>query len=101
MHDINRPWMIYGKIVRSPLPHARVVSIDLTEAQKALGVKAAIAGKEIGTECMFQGEAVAAIAADTEEHSYDAARLVRVRYEALPISRTWNRRWRPTLRLPS
>ncbi len=83
-YDINRPGMIYGRIVRSPLPHARVVSIDLTEAQKAPGVKTALAWKEIGTECMFQGEAVAAIAADTEERAYDAARLVRVRYEALP-----------------
>ncbi|MEO8258473.1 MAG: xanthine dehydrogenase family protein molybdopterin-binding subunit [Acidobacteriota bacterium] len=83
-YDINRPGMLYGRIVRSPLPHARVVSIDLTEAQKAPGVKTAIAWKEIGTECMFQGEAVAAIAADTEERAYDAARLVRVRYEALP-----------------
>ena len=64
-YDINRPGMIYGRIVRSPLPHARVVSIDLTEAQKAPGVKTAIAWKEIGAECMFQGEAVAAIAADT------------------------------------
>ena len=42
-YDINRPGMIYGKIVRSPLPHARVVSIDLSDAQKAPGVKAALA----------------------------------------------------------
>ena len=42
-YDINRPGMIYGKIVRSPHPHARIVSIDLSAAQKAPGVKAALA----------------------------------------------------------
>ena len=84
-YDINRPGMIYGKIVRSPLPHARIVSIDSTEAQKAPGVKAAISVEgSRAPRCMFQGDAVAAIAADTEERAYDAARLVRVRYEALP-----------------
>jgi xanthine dehydrogenase YagR molybdenum-binding subunit len=83
-HDISRPGLIYGRIIRSPLAHARIVSIDLTEAQKAPGVKVAIAWKEAGAEVMFQGDEVAAVAADTEERAYDAARLVRVRYEALP-----------------
>ena len=46
--DINRPGMLYGRIVRSPHPHARIVSIDLTAAQKAPGVKAALVWKEAG-----------------------------------------------------
>jgi len=83
-YDINRPGMIYGKIVRSPYPHARVVSVDLAAAQKAPGVKAAIAWKEPGTQAMYQGDPVAAVAADTEERALDAARLIRVRYEPLP-----------------
>jgi xanthine dehydrogenase YagR molybdenum-binding subunit len=83
-YDINRPGMIYGKIVRSPYPHARVVSVDLTAAQKAPGVKAALAWKEPGTQVMYQGDPVAAVAADTEERAIDAARLIRVRYEPLP-----------------
>jgi xanthine dehydrogenase YagR molybdenum-binding subunit len=83
-YDITRPGMTYGRIVRSPLAHARIVSIDLTEAQKAPGVKAAIAWKQPGDEVMFQGDEVAAVAADTEERAGDAARLVRVRYETLP-----------------
>ena len=41
--DINRPGMIYGKMVRSPHPHARVVAIDVSEAERAPGVKAALA----------------------------------------------------------
>src|SRR5438067_12321167 len=83
-YDITRPGMIYGKIVRSPYPHARVVSVDLTAAQKAPGVKAALAWKEPGTQVMYQGDPVAAVAADTEERAIDAARLIRVRYEPLP-----------------
>src|SRR6185295_7959274 len=68
----------------SPIAHGRIVSIDLTEALKAPGVKAAIAWKDKDAEVMFQGDEVAAVAADTEERANDAARLVRVRYEALP-----------------
>ena len=82
--DINRPGMIYGKIIRSPYPHARIVSIDLTEAQKAPGVRAAIEHKQAGAEVMYQGDAVAAVAADTEDRAIDAARLVKVQYQALP-----------------
>jgi xanthine dehydrogenase YagR molybdenum-binding subunit len=83
-YDINRPGMIYGQIVRSPYPHARVVSVDLAAAQKAPGVKAALVYREPGTQVMYQGDPVAAVAADTEERARDAARLVRVRYEPLP-----------------
>ncbi len=76
--------MIYGKIARSPYPHARVVSVDLSAAEKAPGVKAAIAWKEPGSQVMYQGDPVAGVAADTEERAIDAARLIRVRYEPLP-----------------
>src|SRR6185369_3165630 len=44
--DINRPGMLYGRIVRSPHPHARVVAIDLTAAQRAPGVRLAIAWRD-------------------------------------------------------
>src|SRR4051812_49669553 len=76
--------MIFGKMVRSPHPHARIVSIDLSAAEKAPGVKAVLAYREPGTQVMYQGDPVAAVAADTEEHAIDAARLVKVQYEALP-----------------
>src|SRR5262245_66006007 len=76
--------MIYGRIVRSPIPHARIVGIDLSEAQKAPGVRAAIEHKQAGAQVMYQGDAVAAVAADTEERAIDAARLVNVQYQVLP-----------------
>jgi xanthine dehydrogenase YagR molybdenum-binding subunit len=83
-YDINRPGMIYGRMVRSPYPHAKIVSIDLAAAEKAPGVKAVLAWKEPGAEVVYQGDPVAAVAADTEERARDAAQTVRVRYEPLP-----------------
>src|SRR5262245_27898016 len=76
--------MIFGKIVRSPHPHARIVSIDLSAAEKAPGVKAVLEYSKAGAKVMYQGDPVAAVAADTEERALDAARLVKVEYEALP-----------------
>jgi xanthine dehydrogenase YagR molybdenum-binding subunit len=83
-YDISRPGMIYGKILRSPHAHARITAIDLSAAQKAPGVKASLAWKQPGAEVMFQGDEVAALAADTEEHAWDAMRLIKVEYEVLP-----------------
>ena len=86
--DINRPGMLYGRIVRSPHPHARIVSIDLSAAQRAPGVKATMMWRDPANAqrntVMYQGDEVAAVAADTEEHAIDAARLVKVEYEVLP-----------------
>ena len=62
--DISRPGMLYGRIVRSPHPHARVVSVDLTAAQASPGCKVAIRWKDPGTKVMYQGDPVAAVAAD-------------------------------------
>src|SRR5262245_10814615 len=76
--------MIYGKMLRSPHPHAKIVSIDLSEAERATGVKAALAWRKPGEEVMYQGAPVAAVAADTQERANDAARLIKVQYEALP-----------------
>jgi xanthine dehydrogenase YagR molybdenum-binding subunit len=83
-YDITRPGMLYGRTIRSPHPHAIVKSIDLAEALKAPGVKVAYTIKEPGTHVMYQGDAVAALAADTEEHAKDAARLVRIVYDPQP-----------------
>jgi xanthine dehydrogenase YagR molybdenum-binding subunit len=86
--DINRPGMLYGRIVRSPHPHARVVSVDLSAAQRAPGVKATLVWRDPAdtqrNRVMFQGDEVAGVAADTEEHAIDAARLIKVEYEVLP-----------------
>ena len=82
--DINRPGMIYGKIIRSPHPHARIVSVDMTAARRAPGVKATLLWKDQpNAQVMYQGDPVAAVAADTEEQAEDAARLVLVTYDVM------------------
>ena len=83
-YDIARPGLLYGRILRSPHAHARVVSIDLSPAEKAPGVKAVLAIAEPGKRTMYQGDEVAALAAATEEQANDALRLIKVQYEVLP-----------------
>src|SRR5690606_1417661 len=83
-YDILRPGMLWGRILRSPHAHARIVSIDLSAAEKAPGVKAVLAIAEPGQRVMYQGEEVAAVAAVTEEQAEDALRLIKVVYEPLP-----------------
>jgi xanthine dehydrogenase YagR molybdenum-binding subunit len=83
-YDINRPGGLHGRILRSPHPRARIVSIDLSAAEKAPGVKAVMAVMKAGDTAMFQGEEVAAVAAVTEEQANDALRLIKVQYEVLP-----------------
>jgi xanthine dehydrogenase YagR molybdenum-binding subunit len=86
--DIARPGMLYGRIVRSPYPHARVISVDISPALKMPGVKTALVWRDPANsqndKVMFQGDEVAAVAADTEEHAIDAARAINVKYEVLP-----------------
>ncbi len=89
--DIKLPGMLAGKILRSLLPHARILHIDTSRAERLLGVKGVITGKDtLGVkhggfssairedwdECSlamdkvrFIGDAVAAVAASEREHS--------------------------------
>ncbi|HWK12299.1 MAG TPA: xanthine dehydrogenase family protein molybdopterin-binding subunit, partial [Vicinamibacterales bacterium] len=86
--DVTRPGMLYGRIIRSPYPHARVVSIDLSGAERVPGFKTALVHRDPSDPktnvVMYQGDEVAAVAADTEEHALDAARAVKVTYDVLP-----------------
>ena len=98
--DIKIAGMLHGKVLRSPHPHARIVSIDVSEALALPGVKAVLTGtdapramwgvhhkeRRILAEGIvrFAGEEVAAVAAITEEIARDALDLIRVEYEELP-----------------
>ena len=93
-YDVLRPGQLYGQVLRSPHAHARVVSIDLSAARSAPGVRAALAVVEPGKKVMFQGEEVAALAAATEEQAEDALRLIEVEYEVLPHVATTDRAMR-------
>jgi len=83
-YDMNRPGMLFGKVVRSPYAHAKVVSIDLSVAEKMPGVKAVKALQNPGFEIQWAGEQVAAVVAETEGQAEDAARAIKIQYEKLP-----------------
>ena len=50
--DLKLPGMLYAKVLRSPFPHARILSIDTAEAEKLPGVRAVATYKNT-TECCF------------------------------------------------
>src|SRR5688572_17418523 len=83
-YDINRPGMLWARVVTSPHPHAEVVSIDGGAAEKLPGVKAVWKDEAaIGKEVQYVGQIVAAVAATTEEIATEAASLVKVEYKPL------------------
>jgi xanthine dehydrogenase YagR molybdenum-binding subunit len=83
-YDINLPGLCHAKLLRSPHPAATVTSIDLTAAKAVPGVVAALSVKK-GTNLLYQGQEVAAVAAETEEIARDALRKIRVEYETRPF----------------
>lgn len=83
--DVRLPGLLYGRILRSPLAAATVKSIDLSEARKLPGVRAALALAQPGEKIRFAGQEVAALAADTPERAEDALAAIRVAYDPLPF----------------
>jgi CO/xanthine dehydrogenase Mo-binding subunit len=91
--------MIYGAVVRSPHPHARIVAIDASEAENMPEVAAVVTGLDLEMgfygidlqdqqffardKVRFVGEPVAAVAATTRDAADEAASKVRVEYEEL------------------
>jgi 4-hydroxybenzoyl-CoA reductase alpha subunit len=99
--DLELPGMLHGKILRSPQPHARILSIDASAAETLPGVHAVVTGRDMPVPyciipwtrdehalCLekvrFIGDAVAAVAAVDEETANAALGLIRVEYEPLP-----------------
>ena len=98
-YDVNRPGMLFGRLLGSPHPHARIRSIDISAAQKLPGVRAALAlidpAAGEAAKVRYQGEEVAAVAAVTEEAAEDAIRLIKVDFEVLPHLATVEQAMRP------
>ncbi|MBI4284364.1 MAG: xanthine dehydrogenase family protein molybdopterin-binding subunit [Chloroflexi bacterium] len=97
--DIRLPGMLYGKVLRSPYAHARIVHIDTSRAEHLKGVKALICGRDIPPRGLFHlgdqtllatdkvrfvGEPVAAVAATDRDTADEALDLIEVDYEELP-----------------
>jgi xanthine dehydrogenase molybdenum-binding subunit len=110
--DITLPGMLYGKILRSPHPHARIKSIDTRHAEEVPGVHAVITAADLAQpspllvdlaegvlhnmrflsnnimaadKVLYKGHAVAAVAATSPHIAEEALALIQVDYEVLPV----------------
>ena len=98
--DVYLPEMLMCRVLTSPRSHARIVSIDTSEAEALPGVRGVITGKDFPDvyfgsgalrdrrvmardEVFYVGEPVAAVAADDEITAVEALSLIRVEYEDL------------------
>jgi xanthine dehydrogenase YagR molybdenum-binding subunit len=81
--DINLPGLLHAKVLRSPLAHGRIVSIDLGPAESMQGVKAVHLIKKPGDELGYAGDEIAAVAAVTEAIALDAVRAIQIKYQEL------------------
>ena len=108
--DLKLPGMIYGKVLRSPHAHAKILSIDTSAAEKLPGVKAVMTAADLPTQkfdyigpervavnfwhvtrnimarekVYYEGHAVAAVAAISNSIAEAACALIKVEYEVLP-----------------
>jgi len=83
-YDINPPGMLFGKVLRCPYAHAKIKSLDVSAAKALPGVKAVRIIQDVGKEIQWQGDEIAAVAAETEEIAEDGIRKIQVEYEVLP-----------------
>ena len=99
--DMHFPNMLYGKFLSSAVPHARVISIDTSAAEKHPGVKALHViendllsaqvldkTKEVQSKypvIRYSGQPIAAVAATSPQAAQEAVRLIKVQYQELPF----------------
>ncbi|MBA7590467.1 Caffeine dehydrogenase subunit alpha [subsurface metagenome] len=99
--DMKVPGMLYVKVLRSPYPHAKIISIDTSKAEQLAGVICVVTGKDApekksGSAILDQpvlardvvcavGDPVAAVAAKSLDIAEEALELITVKYEELPI----------------
>ena len=91
--DVHPPGMLYGKIVRSKQAHANILSIDTSEAEKLPGVRAIITQDDVPSgrrvfatdKVLYLGEPLAAVAATDPDIAEEAAELIQIEYEVLPV----------------
>ena len=98
--DVQLPGMLYAKFVNATVPHAKVLSVDTSAAEKVPGVKGVhvvqhiLGNAELRNPALEQvkypvvryaGQPIAAVAATTPAAAEEAAALVKVQYDAMPF----------------
>src|SRR5690349_24637491 len=101
--DVHLPGMLYGAVLRSPYPHARIVSVDTVAAEAHPKVKVVLTGESLAgrglawmptlsgdkqavlatDKVRFQGQEVAFVVADDHYAARDALELIDIEYELL------------------
>ena len=97
--DIHRPGLLYGKMLRSPHSHARIISIDTSRAEAHSDVKAVVTARDLpdpgegskdasrnvlaSDKVLYKGHAIAAVAAANPHVAEEALSLIDVKYEVL------------------
>lgn len=105
-NDMKVAGMLHAAVLRSPYPHARILSVDTSEAKKLPGVYAVLSGSDVAErldpmprfcaepveqravaldKVRYTGEAVAIVAAESRYVAEDALELIQVEYEPLPV----------------
>lgn len=98
--DVKLPGMLWGKVLRSPIAHGKVLRVDGEKARNLSGVRAVLTAKDVPQkrygylikdetifavdEVRYIGDAVAAVAAVDEETAEEALSLIEAEYEELP-----------------
>ncbi|MCS7023584.1 MAG: xanthine dehydrogenase family protein molybdopterin-binding subunit [Bryobacteraceae bacterium] len=82
--DLNKPGMLFAAMLTSPYAHAKVRSIDTSQAEKMPGVTAVRVVAPAGTELQWVSQEIAFVSATSEEVARDAVRAIKVDYEVLP-----------------
>ncbi|MED1809032.1 xanthine dehydrogenase subunit D [Bacillus subtilis] len=112
MTDLSFPGMLYGKVLRSAYPHAEIVSVCTIKAEKMEGVQAVVTHKDVPglnrfgivipdqpvlceDRVRYVGDAIAAVAAETEEIAEAALELIRVEYKELEVMDSPEKALRP------
>jgi len=108
--DVSLPNMLYGATLRCPHPHATVKKIDVGKAREMPGVRAVLTDADpearvgwysapgppgpggrrmlsrlFDPHCRYEGEEVAAVAAESPQQAWDAVRAIQVEYQTLPF----------------
>lgn len=84
-YDVQPEGLLYGMILRSKWPAAKVTRIDLSKAQAMPGVKAAVLAEGEQRTVRFYGQELAAVAATTKQQCQDALRAIVVEATPLPF----------------
>jgi len=100
--DLKIPGMLFGKILRSPYAHAKILKVDTSRAERLRGVRGVVTGRDTKgmrlcviphlankpplaeDRVRFIGDEIAGVAADSEEIAEEALDLIEVEYEELP-----------------